>query len=73
MSRIANLQVLSRYTNNDKTYGIYWAEFKGEKHLFIQNDNSWGVVSHWLGEPVTKCINIIRQDVVDELKAAIGD
>ena len=74
MSRITNLKVLNRFKNNmnNNTCGIYWCEFNGEKKLFIQNGDSWGVVSHWLNEPVTKCVNIIREDVRDELISVIG-
>ena len=69
MSRITDLVVLQRFTSNidHKVYGFYWCKFNGTKKLIVQNGDSWGAVSHWMGEPVTKCINVIRQDVIDEL------
>jgi hypothetical protein len=74
MNRITNLKVINRFTSNDdgKTYGEYSCDFNGEKKLFIQNGDSWGVVSHWWGKPVTECVNIIRSDVRDELILLLG-
>jgi hypothetical protein len=72
MNRITNIKIISHFINDGKTYGVYTAKFKGEDKTFIQNEGSFGVVSHTVGEPANKCVSIIRDDVAEELKAEIA-
>lgn len=67
MSRISNVNVVREFTNDNVTSGIYSADFKGEQMIFIRNGDSVGAVQFYLGEPATKCISIIRDDVKQEL------
>lgn len=75
MKKITDVQILERFNSNldGKIYGIYWAKFYGEGKLFVENNDTIAVVSHGLGEPATKCLVLIRQDVADELKACIRE
>lgn len=72
MSRIGNIKILEEFTNNNITYGYYWAEFNGKYQLFIRNGNKFAVASHYSTEEVTKCLNYIREDVEKELLEAIN-
>jgi hypothetical protein len=73
MKRITDIQILVRFVSNldGKAYGIYWAKFNGERKLFVENSGTIAVVSHTLGEPATNCLDFVRDDVAEELKAEI--
>ena len=73
MNRITDVQILERFNSNldGKVYGIYWAKFNGEGKLFVENNDTIAAVTHSLGEPATKCLAFIRDDVAEELKNAI--
>jgi len=71
MSRINNVKVVREFTNNEVTYGVYSADFKGDQMIFIRNGDSVGAVQFYLGEPASKCVSIIRDDVKQELFEAL--
>jgi len=56
---------------NQSTNGLYEIKMNGDKAMIFRNGDSWGVLSHWLGEPVTKCINFMRGDRVEVIENAI--
>ena len=66
MGNFSNLEVISEFTNNEITYGIYGVKFKGTSKIFIRNGKSIGVVAFMFGEPATKCISEIREDIREE-------
>jgi len=73
MSRILSVHILEDFeTNGGEKYGTYWVNFNNTYKLMVRNGNSFGVVTHPYGEPVTKCISEIRDDVRDELIEAIN-
>jgi hypothetical protein len=53
-------------TEHDTTNGVYVVKFNNEQKVFIRNNESVGVVSHYLFEPASKCVSIIRDDVKQE-------
>jgi hypothetical protein len=73
MSRITDVQIIERFTSdlNGNVHGLYWARYKGDKKLFVENGDTIAVVSHFLGESADKCLNIINDDVAKELRQAI--
>lgn len=72
--RIKDIQIIYEFTNKDSqaTYGVYLLKFKGERHLFIRNGESVGTVQHLLGEPASKCVSLIRNDVKEEFFAELN-
>lgn len=67
-SRIKNIQTIYEFTNKEHqtTNGAYLLEFKGERHLFIRNNESVGTVQHYLDRSASECISIIKDDVKKE-------
>lgn len=67
MNRVRDIQIINEFSiNSGLTYGIYSLMFKDERKVFIKNGDSIGVISHLLGEPASKCVNEIREDVKQE-------
>lgn len=66
MNRIKNINTIKEFTNENITYGVYSVIFNGEHKIFIRNGNSIGAVVHYSGEPVSKCVSEIRNDVKEE-------
>ena len=63
---ISSVKIIYEFTNDSRTCGCYSVIFNGEKKVFIRNDNSVGVVSHYLGKPAGQCVSEIRDDVKQE-------
>jgi hypothetical protein len=60
------LQTIYEFYNMDfdKVCGLYHVELdNGSKHYFLRNDKSVGAIKHCYGEPASKCVLIIRDDV----------
>jgi hypothetical protein len=51
--------------------GVYKVNLNGKPYIFIRNDDSVGVVSHYLGKPASECISIIRDDVKRNFLTAV--
>ena len=68
MSKINNVEIIYEFTNNDMntTCGVYKVMFDRKEKVFIRNDDSVGVVAHYLGKPASKCVSIICDNVRDE-------
>lgn len=66
MDKIQNIDTINEFTNENITYGVYSVMFNGEQKIFIRNGNSIGAVVHRLGEPASKCVSEIRNDVKEE-------
>ena len=71
MGRFSEVQIISEFTNNGITYGVYSAKFNGEQEIFIRNGESIGLISHLFNEPASKCVHEIRDDVKRELLESI--
>jgi len=71
MNRFSEVQIISEFTKNEITYGVYSAKFKGEQEIFIRNGDSMGVISFLVNEPANKCVHEIRDDVKQELLESI--
>lgn len=69
MNRIKNLRIIEHFKSNSDNaiHGIYECEFNGEKKVFIRHGSEIGAVTFWLGEPLYKCIPIVKKDVAEEL------
>jgi hypothetical protein len=65
-SRITDIKIIYEFTNDGRTYGAYLLKVNGERHLFIRNDKSVGVVAHYFSHPASECLSIIRDDVKEE-------
>lgn len=59
--------------STQSTNGLYEIELNGNKAIILRNGDSWGVISHYLREPVTKCINFMREDRIDVVRKAIDE
>lgn len=67
MGNFSNLEVISEFTGESGiTYGVYSVVFRGTPKIFIRNGSSIGVVAFLLGEPVTKCISEVKEDIRKE-------
>ena len=62
--RITDLEIIYHFHGK---YGVYKAKFRGDIKVFVRNENSVGVVSHQINEPVSKCLLTVCDDVRDEL------
>lgn len=53
--------------------GLYKIELNNEKAIIFRNGESWGALSHYLGEPVQKCIGNVRNDRIKDIENAINE
>ena len=51
--------------------GVYECLFNGKKKVFIQHGEMIGVVNFYYGEPLSKCIPLVCDDVAEELIKAV--
>ena len=51
--------------------GLYEISLNGDRAIIFRNGDSWGVLSHLLREPVTKCMSFMREDRADIIEQAI--
>lgn len=67
------LEVCDHFKSNldGETYGLYKIEVNGDKKFIFRNGSSWGVLSHYIGEPVTECMNFMRDDMVQRIENEI--
>lgn len=67
------LEVYEHFVANldNSVNGLYKIELNGSKSIVFRNGNSWGILSHYLGEPVTKCMGYMRDDRIEMVKQAI--
>lgn len=73
-----NVEVLSVYEHfisniNGLTNGLYKINVNGNIYTVFRNGDSWGVLSHYLREPVTKCMGLMRDDMIEVVEKAIND
>ena len=70
---LTDIKTIYQFRNSDKEIcGLYRVTTQSGRiaTLFV-NGGSVGVLSHVLGEPLTKCINYARIDIKQELLKAI--
>jgi len=70
------LDVVYEFHNKDtdSRCGLYHVELdSGTKHYLLRNNDSVGAITHFLGEPASKCISIIRDDVKQEFFRKLGE
>ena len=72
MGKISNIETIYEFTNEGRTCGVYSVLFNGDKKVFLQNGDSVGVVSHYLGRPSSECVSVIRDDVKQEFLTLKG-
>ncbi len=65
---IERIEVIYEFCNTDSktTNGVYIVYLNGKRHIFIRNNNSVGAIQHYLGEPASGCVSLIRDDVKRE-------
>lgn len=73
--KVEVLEVYDHFVANldDSVNGLYKIKLNGSKYMVFRNGNSWGVLSHYLGEPVTKCIGFMRRDRIEVVESAINE
>ena len=57
---------------NQSTNGLYKIRLNNDKAIVFRNGDSWGILSHYLGEPVTKCMGFMRNDRIELVENAIN-
>ncbi|MDD3138945.1 MAG: hypothetical protein PHX08_08240 [Lachnospiraceae bacterium] len=62
---------VSEYSNQSN--GLYSIEVNRTHYTIFRNGMSWGVISHFVNEPVTKCIGYVREDMVKPIEDAIKE
>lgn len=60
---IKDIKVVKEFTNDGRTYGVYDVLLNDTRYILIRNHDSVGAVQFHYGEPASKCIDIIRDDV----------
>ena len=73
-----NVEVLNVFEHfiaelDGTTNGLYKININGNIATIFRNGSSWGVLSHYLREPVTKCINEMRSDRIEAVEQAINE
>lgn len=71
MNKISDINTIREFKNEDRVYGVYSVIFNGKQEIFIRNGKSIGVVQHYLGEPASKCVGEIRDNVKLEFLSKI--
>jgi hypothetical protein len=67
------IEVIYEFHNEDTntTNGVYRVKLNGKPHIFIRNNNSVGVVCHFLGKSASECVGIIRDDIKNEFLSKV--
>ena len=68
------LNVFEHFVSNldGQVNGLYKINLNGSKATIFRNGDSWGVLSHCLREPVTKCMGFMRNDRIELVENAIN-
>ena len=71
--KVEVLEVYDHFVANldDSVNGLYKIKLNNDKAIVFRNGDSWGILSHYLGEPVTKCMGFIRNDRIGIVEQAI--
>lgn len=56
---------------NGSINGLYKIKLNNDTATVFRNGDSWGILSHYLGEPVTKCMGFMRKDRIEIVESAI--
>lgn len=75
MSNIKVLSVFEHFKSDldGSINGLYKIELNNEKATIFRNGDSWGVLSHYLGEPAHKCMGYLRADRIKVVERAISE
>lgn len=67
------LEVYEHFKANldDSINGLYRIKLNNNESTVFRNGDSWGILSHYLGEPVTKCMGFMRDDRIEIVENAI--
>lgn len=73
--KVEVLEVYDHFVANldDSVNGLYKIKLNGSKYMVFRNGDSWGILSHYLGEPVTKCMGFMRDDRIEIVESAINE
>ena len=66
MNNITEITIIKEFTNDGIIYGVYSAIINGVQEIFVRNGNSVGMITFFIGEPVTKCTSLIKKDAKEE-------
>ena len=66
MNNITEITTIKEFTNDGIIYGVYSVVLNDTQEIFIRNGNSVGAITFFIGEPVTKCMSLIKQDAKEE-------
>jgi len=75
MDTVEVLKVCHHFVSSmdNSVNGLYEIKLNNDKVTIFRNGNSWGVLSHYLGNPVTKCIGFLRQDKIELVEKAVDE
>ena len=59
-------------TTDGSVNGLYKIKLNRDKYIVFRNGDSWGTLSHYLGEPLTKCMEYMRDDRIEVVENAIN-
>ncbi|WP_342759497.1 hypothetical protein [Kineothrix sedimenti] len=67
------IEIFEHFKSNldNSVNGLYNIKINGNKAIIFRNGDSWGVLAHYLGEPVNKCMGILREDRIELIEEAI--
>jgi hypothetical protein len=69
MRRITDLTILQEFTNDSKTFGIYWCKFNGNYHLFTRNGDVVKVLTHSFDhDDLSEIWNIVKDELFEEIE-----
>lgn len=74
--KVKVLSVFEHFVSNldGSINGLYKVSInENNTYTVFRNGNSWGILSHYLGEPVIKCVGFMRDDMIDVVEKAISD
>ncbi len=70
---IIEIKTIREFKHDGLSFGVYLVTLQGEKKILVRNENSVGVICHYIAKPANECISILREDIKQEfLKALEG-
>jgi len=69
--QITNVTIITHFINEEKEYGAHSADVNGKKCVFVENEGEIGIISHWVGSRVIKCIDFATPLTSYAIKEAV--
>lgn len=75
MNDVNVISVFEHFISNidGSVNGLYKINVRGNIYTIFRNGSSWGILSHFLREPVTKCVRFMREDMIEIVENAINN